>query len=257
MSEQSASGTERPLIYQIFADKGVESEVLSGYGRVVRVGLDAEDTNVSEPVRADARNCPLASGADLAVLHPPCTRWAEMTSISGDRDDHPDLISEARELGRDLADHYIIENVPRAPLQDPVVLDGKMFGLPIKVERAFETSFSVEQPPRHASLTPDTETSPYFYSDRSREWWAATKGYPDRYPKQHMAKNTIPAPYIRYLLREWMTEARGAVGGADYSSHDELDVEARREKNRSLDGYATDGGCSIDAETEQDGGLDV
>jgi len=245
------TSTDRPLIYQIFADKGVESEVLSGYGQVVRVGIDAEDTNDSQPVRADARNCPITPGADLAVLHPPCTRWAEMTSISGDRDDHPDLIAEARELGQELADHYVIENVPRAPLQDPLILDGKMFGLPIKVERAFETSFPVEQPNRYASLSPETETSPYFYSDRSREWWAATKGYPDRYPKQHMAKNTIPAPYVRYLLREWMANARDAVGGADYSSRDELDIEARREQNQSLDGYAPDGGHSFQPGTDQ------
>jgi hypothetical protein len=224
-----------PLIYHIFADRGVESEVLDDYGRVVRLGLNAVQNDASEVVRADATELPLRRAADLAVLHPPCTRWAKMTSISGEPDDHPNLIPEAREIGKEYAADYIIENVPRAPLRDAVVLDGRMFGLPIRYERAFETSFAVEQPSRYASLSGDAETSPYFYSDRSREWWAAAKGYPDAYPKQHIAKNSVPAPYIRHLLRCWMVESRNAVGGADYASHDELDVEQRAAENHALD----------------------
>lgn len=242
MSDKESGAIDRPLIYHIFADTGVESDLLAGYGRVIRLGIDPTDTNDSEPIQADARHCPLKPGADLAVLHPPCTRWASMTSISGSPEDHPNLIPEARELGEELADEYIIENVPRAPLNDPVVLDGKMFGLPIAYERAFETSFRVENPPRQASLAPDTETSPYFYPDRSREWWAATKGYPNNYPAQHMAKNTIPAPYIRYLLRAWMVAARDGACGADYESHNRVDVEQRRSQNQSILEHATDGG---------------
>jgi len=225
----------QPLIYHIFADRGVESEVFGDYGRVVRVGLDAVTNDASEAIRADATELPLAPDADLAVLHPPCTRWAQMTSIDGDPDDHPNLIPEARQVGQEYASDYIIENVPRAPLRDATVLDGRMFGLPIQYERAFETSFPVEQPSQYASLTDGIETSPYFYSDRSREWWAAAKGYPDSYPKQHLAKNCVPAPYLRHLLRCWMVERRDAVGGADYTSHNELDVEQRAAENHAID----------------------
>lgn len=31
------------LIYHVFADRGIESEVLSGFGRVVRLGIDPDD----------------------------------------------------------------------------------------------------------------------------------------------------------------------------------------------------------------------
>lgn len=226
-----------PLIYHIFADYGTESEALADYGRVVRVGLDPEDTNESEPVRADATNLPIRPGADLAVLHPPCTRWSEMTSIDGDPIDHPDLIPEPRDIGREYAEHYIIENVPRAPLRSPVVLDGKMFGLPIAYARAFETSFPVEQPPRYSTLGGETETSPYFYSDRTLEWWSIVKGYANRYPKDHTARNCVPAPYIRYLLRAWAVEARGAVKADDYAGHNQPNVEARMEENALLAGF--------------------
>ena len=235
------------LIYHVFADHGTESEVLTDYGRVVRVSIEPTDTNDSEPIKADAtKPLPLTETADLAVLHPPCTRWSPMTSISGNREDHPNLIPDARRIGREYAEHYIIENVPTAPLRDPVVLDGQMFGLPIKVSRAFETSFPVEQPPRYATLNADAETSPYYYSDRSKEWWAVVKGYSTNYAKQHLAKNTIPAPFIRYLLRAWMVEARDGITGADYASHDELDVEAARAANEQLGIYA-DGGGLLDA----------
>jgi hypothetical protein len=41
------------LIYHLYADEGVESDYLSRFGRVVRVGLDPTDRNDSEPVAGD------------------------------------------------------------------------------------------------------------------------------------------------------------------------------------------------------------
>ena len=232
----TADRSTRPLIYHLFADRGVESEVLGQYGRVVRVGLDPRANDVSEAVCGDATELPLRPDADLAVWHPPCAHWSRMTRISGDPAEHPDLIDDARQVAQRVADEYVIENVPAAPLHDPVVLDGRMFGLPIRCERAFETSFHVEQPARYASLSDEAETSPYFFADRSRDWWAVAKGYSPSYPKEHLAKNSIPAPYIRHLLRCWLVECRDGARGADYQSHDELDVAARREKNHTLPG---------------------
>lgn len=212
------TGELEGVIYHIFADRGIESEALSGYGRVVRVGLDPTDENASEPVKADAHELPLKPGADLAVLHPPCTRWSDMTSISGDPEEHPDLIPLAREIGREYAEDYIIENKPAAPLRDPVVLDGRMFGLPIAYKRAFETSFRVSSIPYQQSL--DNECSPYFYSDRTRSWWGGAKGYrSDRYTKTALAKNCVPAAFIHHLMRAWLrstneTDAKEVVGHA-------------------------------------------
>lgn len=195
--------TARPLIYHIFADRGIESEALVGYGRVVRVGLDPSDENDSEPVQADAHALPLRETADLAILHPPCTRWSDMTSISGDPDDHPNLIPLARSLGRQYADDYVIENKPTAPLREPTRLDGRMFGLPLAYERAFEASFEIPTRPFQPSLT--NECSPYFYSDRSRSWWGGVKGYrADRYTKTALAKNCVPAAYIHHIMRAWL-----------------------------------------------------
>lgn len=193
---------ERRILH-CFADIGVESEPLLAYGSVVRVGLNARDTNGSLPIRADARQLPFPDDLrfDLGVFHPPCTKWSSMPGANKNGD-APDFIPLAREIAAKHCDHYIIENQPRAPLHDPVRLQGNMFGLPIKYERAFETSFHVEQPAIHMTL--DTECSTYYYSDRSTEWWKSVKGVSADYPKQQLAKSGTPAAYIHYLARAWL-----------------------------------------------------
>ena len=212
-------------ILHCFADMGVESEALAAYGNVVRVGIDPRDydANPSTPVQADASKpdeLPFEEGQfKLGLFHAPCTRWANVTNISGDPEDHPNLIPEAREIGERYCEHYIIENQPQAPLRDPVTLDGSMWGLPIKYERAFETSFHVEQPTRQATLVPATECSPYFYSDRSRAWWASVKGYTGDYPKQHLAKNCLPNQYVHYLMRAYLRATNSVDAKEARSAH--------------------------------------
>lgn len=253
---------ERPRILHCFADLGTESEVLQNFGSVVRVGIQPLDTNESIPIRADAHvvtedkewEFPIADDVtfDLGVFHPVCLKWAHTTSISGDPDEHENMIPSARRLADEYCDHYVIENVPEAPLNDPVVLDGKMFGLPIMYERAFETSFRVPQPPRYDRFWTDegtseqAETSSFFFSERSKSWWASVKGYrPGPYPKQHLAKNCIPAPYIHHICRAWLKtyeEERGLTDGrVDYSDYDErMDEQRKREANRKLNEFETE-----------------
>lgn len=251
---------DRPLILHCFADVGVESEVLDCYGEVIRVGINAIDTNESEPIKADAYHFPIADDVtfDLGVFHPICKRWAELTSLSGDPDDHPNQIPQARKLAQEHCEYYIIENKPRAPLEDPVVLDGKMFGLPIAYERAFETNFPVTQPPRYQRYGhgEDTvETSPYFFSERSRRWWGSVKGYREyRYPKEHLAKNAVPVSYIHHLCRDWLEVYEASNGETtdrpDYSEYDErMEKQRRAEANESLYTY-------LDYEPQPDHTLD-
>lgn len=234
-----SSGSER-LILHCFADMGVESEPLSAYGQVVRVGINARDTNESHPVKADARSLPVRDGVRFAlgVFHPPCTPWSDMPGANKDGN-APNLIPVAREIADQYCDHYIIENKPRAPLRDPVLLKGDMFGLPIEYERVFETSFHVEQPVVH--MTFGNECSTYFFSDRSAEWWASVKGVSAEYPKQELAKSGIPAPYIHYLARAWLRVTT-----------DSTPARSNHEGNT----IATDGGRCLDTDTEHGGDAD-
>lgn len=257
MTSSGDTTTDEPLILHCFADYGTESEVLGDFGNVIRVGIDPKDTNDSKPIKADAHieekewDLPIKDGVtfDLGLFHPVCSRWAATTSISGDPDEHENMIPSARLLAEKYCDHYIIENVPRAPLYDPVVLNGRMFGMPIEYERAFETSFKIPQPPREKRfLTTDgssknAETSSFFFSERSKEWWAAVKHYSPRpYPKEHLAKNAIPAPFIYYLVQLWLgvweDEKGFSEGRVDYSDYDErMDTKRKSEDNRQLDDF--------------------
>lgn len=225
-------------ILHCFADYGTEAEVLGAYGEVVRVGHEVRDTNDSEPILADAEFLPFPVEQifDFGLFHPPCTRWSDMPDANKEGD-APDLIPLAREIAQTHCEYWVIENKPRAPLEDPVVLDGRMFGLPIEYERAFESNFELEQPPRQTYLGP-TESSSYFYSEKSRAWWASVKGIDaERYTKHALCKNSLPAAYVHHIVRSWLRASGDDQGPSDYSNYDQRkDAERARAENHSLPG---------------------
>lgn len=98
---------------------------------------------------------------------PPCLRDTAMKHAPGAKGQaHPDLITPTRAMLRRWAARtgrlYTIENVETAPLVDPVILCGSMFGLGVDVagqryhlkrHRKFETNWPLRPPCacRHAS----------------------------------------------------------------------------------------------------------
>ena len=83
---------------------------------------------------------------DFDAIHasPPCQAYTRARKLQ--RNNHPEMVSTVRELLRDTGLPYVIENVPGAPLEDPVLLCGTMFGLPLYRHRLFECSFPVTEP---------------------------------------------------------------------------------------------------------------
>ena len=71
----------------------------------------------------------------------PCQRYCPMTGDNRDR--HPDLIASTRDLLVATGLPYVIENVPQAPLVDPVQLCGSAFGLMVRRHRSFETNWGL------------------------------------------------------------------------------------------------------------------
>src|SRR6185436_8032516 len=85
-------------------------------------------------------------GQEFDAIHasPPCQahtagRMIWNTRLAPDR--HPDFIPATRTLLRQTGRPYVIENVPRAPLIDPIVVCGLALDLGVKRHRLFETSF--------------------------------------------------------------------------------------------------------------------
>ncbi|MFC4405431.1 class I SAM-dependent methyltransferase [Haloarchaeobius iranensis] len=200
-------------ILHLYADIGVEDEVLHTYGAVTRVGIEPDTNPFSDVVQGDARNPPITGSFDLAVAHPPCQRFSRATA-GNNRDSHPDYIDDARRVCREYADHYIIENVPQAPLRDPVTFSGGMFGMPIHYPRAFETSFTVPEPDRSPRFRPDDGP----LADQGKhgnawvgtnEGWRLAKGYGHDWPARGLKRHAVPAPYLRRLLYHWLAAVEG------------------------------------------------
>lgn len=238
MTKHDIDETQVTIIHA-FADYGVEGEALSAYGDVHRYTINPRPNEfVAETTQMDLLNETPDVKADLGVFHPKCTKYSEMTSISGDPDEHENQIPRTREIAQATCDHWIIENKPNAPLDAPVVLDGKMFGLPIAYKRGFETSFPVKTPPRFGEL--QTECSTYFSADRSKAWWRSTKGYLGDYPKEHLVKNCLPAAYVHCLVRSWIK----AVNDRDaaVAQNNNAPPPRRIDSQQTRLGVATDGG---------------
>ncbi len=81
---------------------------------------------------------------DLLWGSPPCQAYSRMRPDT--QANHPDLVPEVRRL---LAPYprYIIENVEGAPLKNPLLLCGTMFGLLVIRHRLFETNPPIYFPP--------------------------------------------------------------------------------------------------------------
>lgn len=90
---------------------------------------------------------------DAIHASPPCQAHTNAQKIMGN--EHPELIEPTRKLLKEIGLPYVIENVPGAPLNNPVELCGAMFGLGTYRHRLFETNFHVEPPehPKHEART--------------------------------------------------------------------------------------------------------
>jgi DNA (cytosine-5)-methyltransferase 1 len=96
----------------------------------------------------------LLADVQAAAASPPCKRFSSMTGRHGQAvvNAHPDLIGPTRERFQNLGMPYIIENVERAPLVDPVTVCGKAMGCVMsdgrvmKRHRIFESNVPLQAP---------------------------------------------------------------------------------------------------------------
>ena len=82
----------------------------------------------------------------FAAIHasPPCQLYSKTQVIYDNL--HVDLVASTRELLEASGLPYVIENVKGAPLRNPVVLEGQMFGLNTHRYRLFEANWPLEVP---------------------------------------------------------------------------------------------------------------
>jgi DNA (cytosine-5)-methyltransferase 1 len=147
----------RPRILDLFCCQGGAG---AGYHRagfdVLGIDIERQPRYPHKFIRADALEVleVIALGGDLCgegfdAIHasPPCQAFTKAQKLQ--KNEHPDLIGPTRELLDEIGLPYVIENVPGAPLRDPVELCGTMFGLPLYRHRWFEISGFQYTPPLH------------------------------------------------------------------------------------------------------------
>lgn len=104
---------------------------------------DAEYAKHFEFHQGDALEYLAAHWREFDAFHasPPCQGYSK-TQLITDKD-YPMLVERTREALKATGKPYVIENVPGAPLINPVVLNGARFGMLVNRTRLFECSFPV------------------------------------------------------------------------------------------------------------------
>ncbi len=108
-------------------------------------------------IQGDATNKPVDLKAfDFIWASPPCQRHSRMSGCrAGLSDSYPDLIGHIREILQASGAPFVIENVPGAPLRNPITLCGAMFYRDTYRHRIFEWSgFDLWWPPHVQHTVP-------------------------------------------------------------------------------------------------------
>ena len=136
------------------------------------------------------RDQPLDS-FDFVWASPPCQRWSTGTNFHHRGDHHPDLLNPTRDLLKERAQCWVIENVPGSPLARDIILLGPMVGLPrINRRRYFEVSPWLResllmrwvQPPEVRAVGPDVVTITKSMSSTTHYYARKRRGLPGRIP---------------------------------------------------------------------------
>jgi DNA (cytosine-5)-methyltransferase 1 len=99
-------------------------------------------------IHGDALEYLTAHGHEYDVIHasPPCQGYSRLSAMRPElKTKYPMLVGAVRDLLVATGRPFVIENVPGAPLLNPTLLCGLMFGLKLYRHRLFETGgFDIE-----------------------------------------------------------------------------------------------------------------
>ena len=158
MREASVTPPTKPRLLDLFCGAGGAA---MGYHRagfdVVGVDINPQPNFPFEFIQADAITFLTQERGDgdwpewhfwrdFDAIHasPPCQAYSVATR---NKQNHPDLVAAVRELLQATGLPYVIENVPGAPLHDPVTICGSSLGLRVRRHRLFETNWPLLVPP--------------------------------------------------------------------------------------------------------------
>lgn len=164
-------------------------------------------------------------GHEFDAIHasPPCQAHSSTQRIRGNV--HPDLIAPTRDALALIGAPWVIENVPGAPLLEPIMLCGSMFGLPLRRHRLFETSFHAFAPARCDHSGPaitiighgvyDSRLGVRHKGEKSLGYQAARDAMRTPWMSWDKLSQAIPPAYTEYLGRQLMAALMTRAEAAD------------------------------------------
>lgn len=213
----------RPRLLDLFCGAGGAA---MGYHEagfdVVGVDIKPQPRYPFQFIQADATELDRSflNGFDAVHASPPCqvhSITAKLHKATVAR--HGDFIDATRQLCVESRLPYVIENVPGAPLLDPVMLCGTMFGLRVFRHRLFECSFYLMTPPHepHRGTTNSSRTYSTFATGADmicvaghnfrREDGAAAMGIDWPARREEIAQ-AIPPAYTRFIGEQLLRHLR-------------------------------------------------
>lgn len=200
-----------------------------GYRRagmeVVGVDIRPQPKNPHMFVCADALEFLREHGHKFDFIHasPPCqayTKAGKQWRKEGRK--YPDMIAATREELERTGKPWVIENVPGAPLRNPITMNGSTFGILVHRPRLFEASFPLEQPPV-PTMRPVKMGRPIREGDTVQpvghfsgvDYARRQMGLP--WMGQKELAQAIPPAYTEWIARQWLSTANKVIGGGEPS----------------------------------------
>lgn len=155
-----------------------------GYHRagfdVVGVDIAPQPNYPFEFVRADAIEYLLSDWQHFDAIHasPPCQAYSAMKSMP-DAKQHDELVDKVRDILDWIGKPYVVENVPGAPMRDPLLLCGSMFGLgaegfQLRRHRLFDSNIDLVAPSMCDHRSPTIGVYGGHVRCRSSKFWRET-----------------------------------------------------------------------------------
>jgi DNA (cytosine-5)-methyltransferase 1 len=188
-----------------------------GYHRagfdVVGIDINPQPHYPFEFHQADALEYLSEHWREFDAIHasPVCKLFSSLQAIW--KRDHPDFITPLRPILHDIGKPYIIENVEGAPLKNPVMLCGTMFGLRLFRHRLFESNVML-MTPHHAphvrlglfagrtSRAPEHENQVYSIYGHFSGVAGARKAMGCEWMNQDELAQAIPPAYTEFLGKQ-------------------------------------------------------
>jgi hypothetical protein len=212
--------TTKPRLLDLFCGAGgaARGYQLAGF-HVTGIDINPQPRYAGDVfLQGDALAYVAAHGHEYDAIHasPPCQAYSAKTR---DKTPHPDLVAATRAALVATGRPYVIENVPGAPLVDPITLCGSSFGLRVRRHRRFESNVLLfALPCRHAWQDAD---KPYLLYDHGRWFYSgvvhvfgtgggkAAQSWPEAMGIDWMDRRelsqAIPPAYTHHLGRQLLT----------------------------------------------------